>query len=95
MLIIKVCPDTVEIFDSLRSEEEEVKIFQIYGSRILFNETKVQGPESTKCGLFCIYVAFWRLTNLDLSFMEVMSDLFSNSFKRNDQLVDKFIEDNS
>lgn len=90
VLIIKPKDGLVEFFDSLGCNKEELDKLRIYGATLNFNEERVQGEMSTSCGLFCLYVAFWRLCNLDLSLKEVFSNLFSQNFKENEILVHNF-----
>ena len=95
LLIIRTEPDIVELFDSLGCNGEDLEILKRYGVKIKFNETRVQGPDSKNCGIFCLYVAFWRLANIDQTFSEALADLFSKNFSNNDKLVLDFLSENS
>ena len=82
----------VEFFDSLGTSPNDLEYLKCFGKTVHYNETRVQGLTSTNCGLFCLYVAFMRLVDIDLPYKEVMSDLFSKDFEKNDRLVMRFFE---
>ena len=95
LLIMQPNIKCVEIFDSLGGNGRSLKRLRRYSSVVLFNETRVQGPDSQKCGLFCVYVAYWRLLNIDQTFSEAMADIFTTNFAKNDNIVADFMAEYS
>ena len=59
-----------------------------------FNETSFQTNESNSCGLFCIYYIIQRMHNLDLSFEELLEDIFDDKNEEiNEESVRNFCSD--
>jgi len=90
ILIIKPEDDLLEIFDSLGTKEEDVEHMKSLAARCQFNNTRFQSPNSKSCGLFCLYTAFWRISDIDLPYGEVLSELFSPDPEKNEQIVKDF-----
>ena len=90
ILICKAEPAIVEIFNSLGATDQDISAVKNLAEKVQFNDTAVQGTKSIKCGEFCIYVAFYRLLDFDLSLKEVLSDLFTNNYEKNDMIVSNF-----
>lgn len=91
ILIIKPEPGTIEVFDSLGADRDNlIQRLSKLGNKIIFNESRVQATGTKTCGLFCLYVAFWRLCDLDLSFEEVMKNIFFSDMIKNEALVEEF-----
>jgi hypothetical protein len=57
-----------------------------------FNETPFQKEDSDTCGLFTIYFVFERLHNFDLSFDEILEDIFDISCEVNENTVKNFCD---
>ena len=84
--------DIVEFFDSLGAKSTDVNKVKKFGPTVQFNKDPVQGKNSTFCGQFCLFVAFNRLLDFDLTFSEVLSDLFSANLQKNDNIVLEFYD---
>ena len=81
------------MFDSLGANQDNIiSSLGRLGNRIVFNESRVQAVGSKTCGLFCLYVAFWRLCDLDLSFEEVIKNIFYSDTSKNEALVQDFLQ---
>ena len=85
----------MECFDSLGIDNAK-KLFissnlrQKSISQIKFNVTQVQSSDSDTCGLFVLYFLIQRYHNKDLSFNELMNDIFVFSQTENEKLVNNF-----
>lgn len=93
LLILQPNTECVEFFDSLGGNGRSLKRLRKYSPVVLFNESRVQGHSSQNCGLFCVYVAYWRLLNIDQTFSESMADIFTTNFAINDNIVVDFMAD--
>ena len=91
-LLIIQSDDIVELFDSLGAKPSDINKIEKFGPTVQFNSKPVQGTDSTFCGQFCLFVAFNRLLDFDLTLSEVLSDLFSANLQDNDKLVQNFYE---
>ena len=80
----------MEIFNSLGATDQDIRAVKNLATKVQYNDTAVQGTKSIKCGEFCLYVAFYRLLDFDLSLKEVLSDLFTDNYERNDEIVSNF-----
>jgi hypothetical protein len=83
----------LELFNSLGFENlEEFKPYLnfTFKAELTYNNTPVQLPSSSTCGLFCIYFAAHRLFNLDESFEEFLEENFSTSLIENENKVAAF-----
>lgn len=88
--------NALEYFDSLGLSQTKLQSFLIYckiKSKILkFNESPVQHQSSETCGLFCLYFIFLRLHNIDLSFDDVINEIFDKNEKINEVKVQDFLK---
>ncbi len=85
----------VECFDSLGMTTEKKKNLEKYCvfkgiKEINFNETIFQNSETNTCGLFTIYFIIERMHNLDLTFEELLEDIFEDNTLVNEEKVKKF-----
>lgn len=83
----------LEIFNSLGFESlKSIKPYLnfIFKSEIIYNNSAVQLPTSSSCGLYCIYYAVHRFFNLDIPFDEFMEDTFTSDLNKNEILVSQF-----
>lgn len=89
--LVLLINNEIQFFDSCGSTEEVVQSFlQFHRSFVcVFNETPVQPLNSTTCGEFCIYFAFKRLQNKDLSFKSCINAVFSSDLNKNNDKVKK------
>ena len=89
---------TIECFDSLGIDTEKKSILQSKCkfkniNCIHFNETVFQNSKSSSCGLFTIYFIIERMHNLDLSFDEILEDIFDEEdLETNENKVKKFCD---
>ena len=96
--IVKLSTTVLECFDSLGIDNGK-KIFlfshlrQRGIKRIKFNVTQVQSSASDTCGWFVLYFLIHRYHNKDLSFNELMNEIFVFSQNENEKLVNTFAID--
>ncbi len=64
---------------------------QFYGV-FEFNESPIQGLDSSACGEFSIFYVIQRYYNEDLSMVEILEDWFSKDLNENETIVKKFLE---
>ena len=72
---------TLECFDSLGITIEKTTVLKKYCelkgiSEIIYNETQFQDDLSNTCGLFVIYFIFERMHNLDMTFHDLLEEIF-------------------
>ena len=89
--------DTIEVFDSLGGDETKLNILKKYiqlrGIKsIEYNESAFQKETTASCGLFVLYFLFERLFNLDLTFDELLEDIFENNIDENEKKVTEFCQ---
>jgi hypothetical protein len=87
----------IESFDSLGfSKEKKEKLLSYcsfnYVSEIKVNETQFQSQNSTACGLFTIYFLIERMHNLDLTFSELLEEIFDDDLLKNESIVKQFCD---
>jgi hypothetical protein len=71
----------LEYFDSLGVSEHKLNKLKSYCkfktiTKVDYNETAFQKENSETCGLFVLYYIFKRMFNLDLTFEEILDDIF-------------------
>lgn len=96
--LIKKSSQNYEYFDSLGVNETRLdllKYFKIlpFYSIVKFNETCLQNSTSSTCGLFVLYFLIHRLHNFDMSFSEIMNEIFTVNTEQNEILVENFAKD--
>ena len=88
----------LECFDSLGVGPEKqifLKSVQFRGIRELnYNESPVQSVTSSACGEFCLFFLFERLHNLNFEFSDLINEIFSQNFERNEHRVREFYSTN-
>lgn len=97
--IVKVAPSKYEYFDSLGVNDEKIHHLNKYHvfpkhSKVLYNETQFQDNTTSTCGLFVLYFLIHRLHNLDLSFLNLLEEIFTVDCKTNETLVETFAKEN-
>lgn len=97
-LIYKVNKAILECFDSLGIDDDKRKfLFSTFKSRgirkLKYNMTKLQSQNTSTCGQFCVYYIVNRIHNLDLSFSEFLNEYFEIDEDKNEQLVNRFWEE--
>ena len=95
-ILLKNTPTSLECFDSLGISTEKKALFEKYCKfrgieELEFNETSFQPLNSNSCGLYALYYIIQRLHNLDLSFQEILEEIFDDKNKeKNEQIVQEF-----
>ena len=93
---LKSHKDTIELFDSLGVDNDKYVLLKNYCkfpvSKLIFNETSFQDKTSDTCGKFVLYFAIERMHNLDLSFEEILHDIFEEKTKINEEKVVLFCD---
>ena len=95
---VRTSKETIECFDSLGVNDEKKQTLKssckFKGIKeMIFNETQFQSDVSDTCGLFSIYFIVERMFNLDLSFEEILSDIFDpENHLENENKVKEFYE---
>ena len=95
-VLIRTSKNIVECFDSLGVSSEKRLLIEKYChfrgiSELLYNETQFQQSDTNTCGLFCLYYIFERMHNLDLSFNELLEEIFDGQNKvLNETSVNEF-----
>jgi hypothetical protein len=59
----------------------------------VFNETAFQNIDTASCGLFVLYFLFERMHNLDLSFDDIIEEIFEEDTNANEEKVKTFCQD--
>ena len=89
--------DYIELFDSLGIDEEKHSLITNYckfrTKKIIFNEDQFQDSTSDSCGYFVLYFVFERMHNLDLSFEDLLEDIFNHNHIENEEKVKQFCEE--
>ena len=85
----------MEYFDSLGVSENKLNNLKRFSkfktiSIINYNETAFQKEDSDSCGLFVLYFIFKRMFNLDLTFEEILDDIFEINNNTNELNVSNF-----
>ena len=89
---------TYELFDplgvrtSLISSLTEKGVFS-EDSIVFFNESAVQHKDSNLCGQFCVTFLTERLENPDISFSDLINQIFSSNLQNNDTVVKEYIKE--
>ena len=93
---VKTSKNCIELFDSLGVDEERkqliTKFAQFNTQEIIFNETQFQSNTSSTCGLFVLYFLFERFFNLDITFENLLIDIFDTNQPKNEEKVIQFCE---
>jgi hypothetical protein len=85
----------LECFDSLGVTETKLNNLKTFCKfkgiqKLEFNETAFQSDNSESCGLFVLYFIFHRMFNLDLSFDEILEEIFNIDKTINEQNIKIF-----
>ncbi len=81
-----------ECFDSLGQKRAYVtEVLKEFSGHCTFNETVLQSQHSNLCGQFCFFFAAHRYFNDDLTFHELLEEIFSTNIDENEKEVRKFV----
>lgn len=92
----KVSKTKIEVFNSLGANYEDKELYKKVCNKlstitkVQFNVTQVQSSSSATCGHFCVYFVFKRAFNFDLSFDELLNDIFTDDLSENENRVSTF-----
>ena len=93
---VRTSKNSIELFDSLGIDDEKknliIRFCKFNIKEIVFNETPFQATFSDTCGLYVLYFLFERLFNLDLSFDDLLNDIFNEDVLKNEKTVQDFCE---
>ena len=84
----------IEIFDSLGTDMNKLTPYLHFNSKIQieYNMEPFQKSSSSSCGYFAVTFLYERLFNLDLSFKELLSEIFSSNLEINEKTVIDFCD---
>jgi len=90
--------NTLECFDSLGfSEEKKQFLIESFNfsaiKKLKCNITNLQPSNSQSCGKYCLYFIYNRFYNQDLSFHDLMNEIFEIDTSVNETIVNNFYED--
>ena len=93
--ILKSEANTLECFDSLgidQAKKQFLKHSCHFPSikKIRFNLTAVQSSDSSSCGLFVLYFLIHRFHNKDMSYDDLLNEIFVESKSTNEEKVALF-----
>ena len=91
-VLLKNSPKSLECFDSLGVSFEKKELLEKFCKirrieELEFNETSFQAINSNSCGLYAIYYIIQRFHNLDLSFEEILEEIFDDKNKEKNELT--------
>lgn len=94
-VLYKSSSSKLEAFDSLSFTDTKILFLRqnckFKGIKeIEFNETQFQSDTSTTCGKFVLYFIFMRLYNLDMSFKDLLNEIFVENQSINEQKIENF-----
>ena len=93
---IRTDKNSIELFDSLGIDSEKKLLISKYCKfqvkEIIYNETQFQADFSDTCGLFVLYFLIERIFNLDLSFHDLLRDIFDEDVLKNEKKVIEFCD---
>ena len=78
---------SLEGFDPLGFDFPFYQKYFPYNRKIIFNETRFQSLKSNRCGQFTVIFLMERLFNMDLSFFEVLSIMFTDKVLKNERKI--------
>ena len=93
--IVKLETSVLECFDSLGIDAGKRFFFKTHFNhknikKIKFNVTEVQSSISDTCGYFVLYFLVHRYHNQDLTFNDLLNDIFVKDVEENEKLVANF-----
>ena len=62
-------------------------------NELKINSTQVQASTSTTCGKFCLMFIIERLHNPDMSYDELLNEIFSDDCNENEKTVELFFNE--
>lgn len=93
---VRTTKSTIECFDSLGVCLEKKEKLQKYCNfrairEIEFNETSFQAKDTDTCGLFTVYFIIQRMHNFDLTFDDLLEQIFDpENHEENEKIVSQF-----
>jgi hypothetical protein len=93
---VRTNKNSIELFDSLGVDENKKNLIKNFCKfrikELIFNETQFQANFSDTCGLFVLYFLIERLFNLDISFDDLLEEIFYEDLLRNENQVKDFCD---
>ncbi len=82
----------IEVFDSLGTKIDQLTPYFNFSSKIAieYNDQAFQKSTTSSCGYFAITFLFERLLNFDLSFQDLLSEVFTSNLEINEKIVHDF-----
>lgn len=78
----------MEFFDPLGHDARHYNLDTNLKNNYVYNNTKVQGPFSVKCGQFCLFYLYHRCNGYTM--LDIVN-ILDNSFIVNDKIVSSFV----
>ena len=91
---IKSEPKTIEIFDSLGTKIDSLRLYLKFSNNpnIIYNKAAFQTTTSSTCGLFATMFLIERSFNFDLKFNELLAEVYDKNPEINEKIVVEFFE---
>jgi len=88
-------PSKLEVFDSLGIDSDKKNVIinscTFNGiTEIEWNKTIFQSGHSISCGKYVLYFLFERLFNQDISYKDLLEEIFVENIEKNEQKVEEF-----
>lgn len=80
-----------QLFNSLGCKFETIEPWLKFKKPIYsYNKEAFQLPTTNTCGLYCLYFIVHRMMSLELSYKELLSEIFEINTEKNEHLVRTF-----
>lgn len=69
-------------------------IFKDASGSVVYNSSGLMSADKNLCGHFCLFFILEHIWNQDLSFYELLNEIFTNDLEENERRVLVFLKDN-